>query len=260
VVGAANYIQSPNSTDGEMHFCTATPCMDANYTGDEEAGGPFKNELARFESLFFDAFDRSDSSLRFTLFPGNADVWEQILTNDPRNPGGTQLIPSAFPYITNQDEFISLSGLAWRNWTQHWLARGKTPTHSHVVGGLVDSIKAHGYDWCDICDMLALHDKNTPEAARPFTSDVSFPAPTFTQRFDRWRVCQNSDEINDWLGPPPNEFLNLDARCVPCPLHQFVDATGACQPCPAGSVARGNTCSSCAPGNPSETADVCVVP
>ena len=67
-----------------MKFCTSSPCMDENYAGNndypharEHSGKEaFYDELARFETLMQDAFDRADSTQRFSYSPSNGDVFQ----------------------------------------------------------------------------------------------------------------------------------------------------------------------------------------
>jgi hypothetical protein len=254
VAGGANYIASPNSTGALMSFCIGSPCMDNNYTGanDYDSTDPFKDELARFESLVYDAFDRSDSSTRFTNAVANGDYL--------RFNASSLLELSPTPYLVNQDERVNLPGSAWRTWAKHWLEVGLQPDHNNVMKGLVQTMADQpGSTWCDRCDLFALHDKSAPASA--VTVDpTGAPAPNMTQRVARWVTCRQSPELKSWLGPPPTVFLNMNASCTPCPLHNFVNAAGACQPCPANSVASGDQCFSCSVSAPSSTDETCVVP
>jgi hypothetical protein len=257
VVGGANYIDSPFATPGRMGFCTQSPCMDENYTGNSEyppgnitdqSKYPFYDELARFESLMYDAFDRSDSTQRFTDAPGNGDVW----ATDPTT-GIFGVSPTG--YIANSDEAVSLPASAWRAWVQHWLSRGETANEANVIGGLVDTMADQGYSWCDRCDLLALHDKTTPTTA--YAADpTGNPSPTMAQRSARWLACTQSTDIKSWLGPPPAANLSMDASCSPCPLHNVVNDSGVCIPCPSGSIAYVNQCVACDHGV-SATTEMC---
>jgi hypothetical protein len=51
--------------------------MDYNYTGNTEysLADPFKDELARFQSLVYDAFEGSDGSRRFSNDVANGDIF-----------------------------------------------------------------------------------------------------------------------------------------------------------------------------------------
>jgi hypothetical protein len=253
VTGGTNYIQSANSSgDAEiMHYCTASPCMDENYTGtnDYSAGYPFLDELARFEGLFYDAFDRSDSIERFTNAPGNGDILSE---------GPTGLGVSPVPYIANQDENVSLSGRAWRSWVQHWLERGRTPNPANVVGGLVQTMADYGFNWCDRCELVALHSRDT--APSSFSADPTGASPpTFSQRQLRWQACATSPELQSWVGPAPAPRLNMTPTCTPCPLHNFVDSNGVCQPCGPNEVARGGSCQTCGTNFASSDSEECIV-
>jgi len=258
VVGASNYIQAPLATSGGegVNFCTASPCMDQNFVGSGDyvsdptwKEAPFHDELARFESLFQDAFDRADSTQRFSFSPANGDVFQ--------HPMGSSLLEiGPAGYLANPDENVSLSGGAWKTWVRHWLERGRPAVKANVIGGLVQTMKDEHHTWCDICELLALHDQKTDPAA--FDADPTGRNMTFDQRYSRWTTCSWSPDIKTWLGAPPAVNLSLDAHCRPCPLHNFVDSNGVCQPCPAGSVASGNKCSACEYGA-SSINEMCII-
>jgi hypothetical protein len=260
VVGGANYIHGKNATVDVMGFCTASPCMDQNYVGandyvqmpwTEVEKYPFYDELARFESLIHDAFDRADSTQRFSNSPANGDV---LRYTTPGSPGSLlEVAPTG--YIANADENVSLSGGAWKAWVKHWLERGRPAVKNTVIGGLVQTMQDEHHNWCDICELLALHDQKSSLAS---IADPTGQVMSFDQRYSSWTTCAWSPEIKTWLGAPPAANLSMDARCRPCPLHNFVDANGACQPCPAGMVANGNKCSPCEYGA-SSTSEMCIV-
>ena len=252
VVGGTNYIRGAHATAGVVSFCTSSPCMDENYVGanDYDAANPFLDELARFESLIYDAFDRQDALGRFTSAIANGDV----LHYDKR----LQLEISPTPYLTNADENVSLPASAWRTWVKHWLALGLKPSHANVMGGLVQTMADQGYNWCDRCDLFALHAKETPPSA--FDADpTGRPAPTIGQQMLRWQACTSSPELKSWLGAAPAPYLNMTPSCTACPLHSFVDANGVCQPCGPNQVAHGNSCQDCAGTFASESSEECVV-
>jgi hypothetical protein len=251
VVGGTNYVHSSNSVQtGYMGFCIGSPCMDFNYRGlGEYSSDDFYDELARFESLIYDAFDRTDSTQRFTDAPGNGDVWnfdaKNVFTVAPAG------------YIANHDENVSLSAAAWSTWVTNWLARGEVANENNVIGGLVDTMAGQGANWCDRCELLAIHDKTTAPSA--FAADPTNQlAPNMTQRLSQWHTCTQSSDIQSWLGAPPNAYLNMDATCTPCPLHSIVNASGVCEPCPAGSVAGNGKCTPCEYGA-SDTTEWCVI-
>jgi hypothetical protein len=256
VVGGTNYIRSEKATGGLMGYCTASPCMDKNYTGqgDYRTGDGFHDELARVESLFYDAFDTSgsDSSRRFTNDAANGDIFQ----GDP-DVGPISIAPT--PYINNSDENISLHAPAWRTWIKHWLERGLQADRADVWGGLAQTMYDQGYKWCDVCDLFALHDKTTPLSA--YAADpTGAAAPTMQQRIDRWKTCAQSADMKSWFGTPPAKFLNMDKSCNPCPLHNFVTADGGCQPCPANSYADGTSCVDCGKDGVATATEECRFP
>ena len=154
VVGGANYIQGTYATPGKVKFCTQSPCMDQNFSGNNDYTGSrvvgseaFYDELARFESLIHDAFDRADATQRFSYSPANGDVLHYSSASSPL------LEVAPMPYLTNTDENVSLSGGAWKTWVTRWLGRGRTASKANVIGGLVQTMADEGYSWCDRCEL-----------------------------------------------------------------------------------------------------------
>lgn len=179
--------------------------------------------------------------------------------------GAGGLVLSPTPFIANQDEKVSLPGTAWRTWVTRWTNRGLTPNRSNVIGGLVQTMADYGFNWCERCDLLALHDKTTALSARSPDPSPPEPEPPYSQRFLRWHACTTSGEIQSWLGPPPGQYQKLNASCSVCPLHNILNAGGNCQPCPVGHIAvvtdsthPFDHCVSCAPGAPSPLNETCV--
>jgi hypothetical protein len=158
-------------------------------------------------------------------------------------------------YLTNADENVSLSGGAWKTWVRHWLERGRPAVKANVIGGLVQTMKDEHHTWCDVCELLALHD---PKSKLKMLADPTGQVMTFDQRYSAWTTCIQSADIKAWLGAPPAANLSIDKSCQPCPLHNFVDSNGACQPCPTGMVANGNKCSPCEYGA-SSINEMCIV-
>ena len=255
VVGGSNYIRRTNgmrrtpagTTDpGRMGYCVDAPCMDQNTAGvdDYDREDPFSDELARYQGLAFDAFDRSDSQSWGTNNPWNGDVWHEA------SPG--QLVFATQPFIASDDEPVSLPGDAWQIWARKWVARGRTPNFVNVLGGLSDTMEDEGFDWCERCEVFALHHADTPAAAR--APDPSITTTTLENRVDRWEVCAADDALLDILGDPPEAHGAMTAECHACVPLRRLDTdpnsatVGRCVPCPAGEVPRGNTCEPCPEG------------
>lgn len=263
VAGGVNYIRPDNgatSAGTVVSYCTASPCMDENYTGSndyvngQKGGDPdFHDELAKWESIIYDAFDSSDPARRLANAPSNGDLWVANSSN--------LLVPSTGGYIVNEDDPVALPGSAWRTWITKFLARGKVPNKSNVIGGLMDAIgeqvRVNGdgqhYDWCDKCEVLAPHFASTPASALMRNASGT---RSFDIRSDRWMACISDPEMSDLLGPAPESHGALNASCKACPPLQHPDANGTCTPCPPGQRPHGRACDPCTgstiPGNDNE--------
>jgi hypothetical protein len=255
VAGGANYVNHIGSTstppvgeDVPTGTCIMSPCMDRNYAGigDYSSASPFHDEMARYQSLIHDFFDRSDSNNRLQNAPWNGDVWVRNATT-----GTLEFSPVG--YIANDDEPISLPGSAWRQWITRWLERGRVPNLGNVIGGLLDTARDNGASWCDICETVAPH---FPLAKGVLQADWDLSrmkdasgTRSVDVRFNRWRGCASDSAIRALTGTPPESELNLDASCTPCPpLHHLDVATGNCSQCPTNQVPRGDHCDACPTG------------
>lgn len=263
VVGGSNYIHPQNArTSGEVienpreepfAWCVdfnGGQCLDRNYAGDggydQRSDQVWRDELARYLGMFYDAFDtREETSRRQTNDVSNGDYWRTELGIPVNN-----LTFADSGFVGNADELSELGGHHWNAWIRNWLARGPNPSKDNVLGGLVDTIKEET-NWCDACEVLALHDVDTPENLRPeapaLYSELA-PDMLFQGRHGRWHACLADDEMSDLLGSPPDPYLNINSSCEACPPRFIVDEVGTCVSCPAMEVARGFECVPCAPG------------
>ncbi len=269
VVGGASYIAAdkdstpPSSfVDGKMHYCTTNPCMDRNYNGkndyarDDEKDGPFYDELAKYEGLVHDAFDRSDAANRLTNEPWNGDVWARA-----KSSSGKTLVFSPTGYTANDDEPVSLPGSAWRTWIKAWLTQGSTPTKRNVLYGLGAAMARDGrtatgapVTWCDRCEVFAPHYPSTPDAAR---MKMATGTRTIGFRLQRWASCASNGEMMAALGPAPEPYANLDGSCHACPSRQFSN-NGVCMACPVHQVPRTDHCEACPSGTVASEQNTCV--
>ncbi len=245
VVGGADYIESMASRpDGGINFCIASPCMDRNYRAisDYTPGVlpdnyGFYDELARFQSIVFDAFDRADSSARGTLAPWNGDVWSAPMVGGP-------LVPAPAGYIRNPDEDIVLPGTAWKDWVENWMSESGDDAGVYgLMRGLAVTMTDHGANWCTECDLFALHVNGAPGVTGDPATDR---APDWNTRWQRWNTCRTTSLVSVAIGPAPEQFLNVDAACQVCPNWQW-PMNGVCTPCAPNQVARGNACMTCPP-------------
>jgi hypothetical protein len=256
VTGGGNYIHPWGSIDqlstwGEYErsaigWCTTSPCMDYNYAGinDYQPQLPFKDELARYQGIFYDAFDRSDSSSRFENEVANGDYLEfdDSKWREPR------VMPTADAFIANDDEPVSLPGSAWKDLVHNWLSHGKTPNKKNMLGGLVDTMSSAGYSWCDQCEVFAPHYGSTPFDARML--DPTKLTRTIDIRQRRWKACMENGEISSLLGDAPDKLGNFDASCKACPPLHHPDESGACVPCPVNQIPKGiGKCQECPNGS-----------
>ena len=256
VVGGTNYTFFAGAFGGQgsgSHYCVRDPCIETNHVGnsdymdlehlgEDDRDSVFKDEIARVTTFFHDAFDGGPSAdRRDTDQPWNGDVWHLV------GPiGDPSLSYSPTGYLASDDESVALVGADWKRWITNWVDRGGSPNRENVVGGLVDTM-LESHNWCEVCEVLAIHDKDTPEfalMANPFTSGPR----TFDVQAARWAACDSSSEIRSFLGEAPGEYLSLDGSCEPCPFRHASDGVGGCTACPSGTVARGDDCVACEAG------------
>jgi hypothetical protein len=102
------------------------------------------------------------------------------------------------------------------------------------------------HNWCQRCELFALHDKSTQNVDG--SADIDAMA-TAQDRWDRWELCQKY-EIDYFGETPPEANLNLSPSCTPCGSGEFADTNngGACTSCPTGEVPRGDHCEKRLPG------------
>ena len=101
-------------------------------------------------------------------------------------------------------------------------------------------------DWCNRCDLFALHEEETMGVGS-ITNPNNDRAATPAARWQRWQQCAGSDRLTDILGAPPEPWLNVDDNCNPCANQQFAN-NGMCDDCAADQVGRGDHCEDCDPG------------
>lgn len=231
-----------------MGFCTVPSCMEFNYRGTDDYRprgnlDPYRDEIAKVESIIHDAFDTATNSQRLTTQPSNGDVWTW-------DASGTQLVFSPAGYLAIADEPATLSGVGWQTWVEKWLARGGEADYDDFLGGLSDAMASQNISWCSRCEVFAVHESGTGEPTSYVTSD-------FTKLHARWSSCL-SGPVAGYLGGPPEPYLNVDASCQACPPHAFADG-GVCTPCATGEVARGISCMACPSGTvPHPASNECI--
>lgn len=161
------------------------------------------------------------------------------------------LQPAVSGFIANDDEPVALPGSAWSEWIARFLDRSATPspdtfpfeyapTSASMIGALADVMVAHS-NWCDACEVVAMHSPVVSINARMSLDPQQGPGNsgprTFALRHERFQACQADDELRGFVGAPPRADLHLDTACKACEPLQFARlTTGQCTPCPTGSV------------------------
>ena len=227
--------------------------MDENFTGNNEylggSGAAFRDELARFESLIQDAFDTADPARRFTNAPGNGDVW----TRDAKR----LLVVSSVPYLSDEDERVSLDGQAWKRWVKRWLERGIKPSKANVIGGLVQTMADEGIQLVRPLRAPGLARQDHRPGRLRRRSDGSW-RPDDVAALRSLALLHAEQRHQELARPGSRPNLNMNSACTPCPLHNFVDSNGTCQPCPSDSVGVGNHCYQCEYG-PAKDSEMCII-
>jgi hypothetical protein len=279
VTGGSNYVHPYGTVDrfswwdsldrASIGWCTSSPCMDYNYnaSGDYNTNRPFNDEAARYHGILYDAFDRADSSSRFTNEIANGDYLK--LEEYPWAP--PRVAPAENAFVANDDEPVNLPGTAWKDLVHNWLKRGKMLNKKSVLGGLVETMSDSGYSWCDQCEVFAPHYAIDVENDR--MKNPTGLTRTLDMRQRRWKSCMKTGEMSSLLGKAPEKYGNFDATCKACPPLHHPDASGTCVACPPNHIPRGigecqecpegsialpnNECQAC-PGNQITVGNTCV--
>jgi hypothetical protein len=149
-------------------------------------------------------------------------------------------------YLAFDDETVTLSGGAWRNWIVRWVESGPDVSPNGMLRALNGTATEYNHDWCQRCEAFAIHDLDTPGVKKGADLDA---APNARAHLDRWLTCV-AGEVDYFHDDPPERFGNIAPNCTACPPLNFADPAndGACTPCPAGKVPRGDTCEDCDDG------------
>jgi hypothetical protein len=238
IVGGTAYFTLGEPDVFDMSYClgASSDCMDRNVTSsstlDNNASG-FDVNTARVATTLHDAFD---GQLRWSFgwtddSPGNGDMWQRdadgLLTYSSQHAGDAHDEPVALPGQALR-EFVGRLGF----------------TQGDFMGALADTIYDHGYDWCDACEVFAVHDDKLIDDTQA----------------ERYAVCAQAP-IASWLGTTPNAGLpqscnfagcpdgtvpnHWDNRCDVCPPGEVEVDGWDCQPCPPQAVVIDNSCQYC---------------
>jgi hypothetical protein len=224
IAGGTNYLRrqdlgftEPNEND--MSYCIASPCVERNFRGANDAmpDDEFNDELGKLVTLYVDVFDGPD---RFRTNHPIAGLWHM--------GGGGLLEVTSEEYIPlKDDEPVALKGSHLKQWLANWLATGPTL----YLPALVQTMRDAGVDWCDICDVVALHEKDAPAVESASRED----------RQARQQYCLTQA----WLGTPPEATGRFDAlTCQRCAFNE-VAPEGLCVSCGSDAVIGENECVTC---------------
>jgi hypothetical protein len=182
---------------------------DVNALGDNVPA--FLENVWRDAGLFNDAFD---GVTYFTAFddPTNANSWVMSAPGVSLAP-----LPGA---ASSSEELVQLAGNSYLPWISHMFGRDHLLTENSVFGGLADTMFDQQFNWCEVCEVFALHTVDT-------TVVGAAPPP----------VCPQA-----WVGLPPSVSVNgttMPMACTfqgPCPTGTMPNAqTHVCEPnCPPG--------------------------
>jgi hypothetical protein len=283
VVSAANYRWLTGQDDHK--FCVRSPCFDNNFadpvsttnTGDTEG-------IARGAALLHDGFDGQVFSFqpnaqRNINQPDNADTWNDTAGNPPyvyvsapygnsdgpdpvnglvpacRIGTGPQNVPAGAdagaPVTCVGSESVAMPGSSLVDFGHNLanIASASAPylTDQKWNAALDQTMVDAGYNWCQRCQVLALH---TPEngGAAP---DKLGPMQLLSLCWHGSGPTTGEDaNLAAWHLPSlpvsqsaPDPGLRLDAStCQTCPPNKFPDANGRCTvDCPADLVIDGST-------------------
>jgi hypothetical protein len=220
VAAGTNYAQPDNAVFGTlMSFCrsSGTDCIETNVTNDS-VGSSFPRAVLRNVSMYTDAIDSP-----FTVLadqPQNGRAWDDSapVLDVADSPGVGK----------NGEEVVSLINGAIPRWIRHTLERDRTVlTENSMFGALSDTMIDQSYNWCQRCEIFALHTVDTASMAKPAICPTAWvgPRPTITFNgttmpmtciFDNGGVCPSS--------PVPTSPGAVSRFCEPnCPTGFHFD-------------------------------------
>lgn len=239
-----NYCKQPECSPGNCS--QPLICLDANYNV-ETVPEPlltyneFDQSVGRLATLWLDAFDgyRDDTPQYFST-----DASGNLVTTNANilQPDGDELIHLKneamisffFRWGVLQEQFGTLSDV-----DAAMLALGE------IVGEPSLNEDGADYNWCEICELFAIHEPGVPTRRDEKTVH------------QRWEVCR--DKLSEFIPrslPDQDLRLSLDS-CETCPDGHVSDADGVCVPCASGEAVQGNVCSPCGPGEVVNETGVC---
>jgi len=210
--GGKNYTEIGNTfLNDPMNYCDATAvcCVDENASDTST----FLGQVGRIFSLLHDAFDGSahgpanTSGMNAWKIDSNTNTYVFAGTGGDVEDENVQLVAP------------ELQGLLFA-----WRARSALLTEDSFLGGLADTVRSAGYDWCDSCRLFASH--------AGLTSAASMQG-----------ICE-SDPVRRWIGAKP-AGLTCSFGCFdgkPCTSDTPAFSSSCGLSCPFAAEKAGVAC------------------
>jgi len=214
--------------------CDPTPttlpsgyCFDETFRSHTMAPGG-EESIARLATLLHDVFDGGGHGHRAND-PSDADMW----TTSPGGGAPLQFSPYGFSNTDSNIEQVALPGTALPELIGIFTwdpiqPFGQTLTDKGLHRAINTVMEDHGVNWCDRCEVLALHSELTANETAPHLHSVCLADPALAD-----------------IGAPPVPLDRMDhATCAECPPGLAADEDGKCADvCPADLVLDGATMS-----------------
>lgn len=260
VTGIANYgwVQNQPGASLRPNSVCALPnsvvtgmqqaCYDANFSKTAFTSSTSDklsevDDIARISSMIHDAFDGHGQ--KGANVPTDADDWTFSL-DDSGNPYYSITSTPWGDFDSTKDnlplETVHLDGSGVEAFGKAIAAFASLAVpymEDHTVyEALATAMQAGGYNWCQICTVLALHSpvnnsNDTPATARNIQA--------------LWQLCNGGDStltsgLSAVLGPPEPNLRIAIATCSACPDAMISNSAGNCQPCEGSDIVQGNMC------------------
>lgn len=231
------------------------PCFDENFTGSPQ-GKTDTAGIARIASLIHDAFDHAPSSALLST-PDDADAWRLDPSSDhyvydavswgsfdqdangacrPGTGQGTSATCVGGEPVALGGQFFVDFGENIARFAGPSVGANEYLTDSVLYQALDATMRGAGWNWCQRCDVLALH---TPANASDNLTAKQLLETCSGPNIDPFLLLTNLPS-----GGPPAPYANLDATtCTPCPPSYAPDDNGVCQYCPYTVI--GDDCVQC---------------